>query len=213
LLVLLWIGLLWIVMAGIALGGKTGQPGTQPLETRAKKIGAEGQVEAQVHRAPGAAKGTVPGIAWSPALVLAFSLAIDLARVIAVVVVRRQGEQEALLVAPPLPLLAALQLGGQPHQLLDREQTITALHQGLEPLLQLQAAAGTDGAEALWIGLGGQMETGLLHRVQQALAEHLQIKGQLAIKLWSERQDQLTLQLQLALGLRQGAAVGVQWGR
>jgi hypothetical protein len=81
-----------IAPAGIALGGKTGQPRTQPLQTRAKKIGAEGQVEAQVHRAPRPAKGTVPGIAWSPALVLAFSLAIDLARVIAVGVVRRQGQ-------------------------------------------------------------------------------------------------------------------------
>ena len=125
----------------------------------------------------------------------------------------RQGQQQALLVPPPLPLLAALQLGGQAHQLLDREQAVAALHQGLEPLLQFQAAAGADGAEALRIGLGGQMETGLLHGVQQALAEHLQIKGQLAVKLGGERHNQLTLQLQLALGLRQGAAVGVQWGR
>jgi hypothetical protein len=138
---------------------------------------------------------------------------VDLPRVIVVAIVRRQGQQQALLVPPPLPLLAALQLGRQTHQLFNREQAVAALHQGLEPLLQLQATAGTDGAEAFWVGLGGQMETGLLHGVQQALAEHLQIKGQLAVELGSERQDQLTLQLQLALGLRQGAAVGVQWGR
>jgi hypothetical protein len=147
------------------------------------------------------------------AAVLAPIVAFELTRPIAVAVLPRQGQQQALLVPPPLPLLAALQLASKAHQLLDREQAVAALHQGLEPLLQFQAAAGADGAEALRIGLGGQMETGLLHGVQQALAEHLQIKGQLAVKLGGERHNQLTLQLQLALGLRQGAAVGVQWGR
>jgi hypothetical protein len=117
------------------------------------------------------AKGTVPGIIWSQAPVLAFSLAVPLASVIAVA--GCQGQQQALLVPPPLPLLAALQLGGQAHQLLDRKQAGAALHRRLEPLLQLQAAAGTDGAKALWVGLGGQIETGLLHGVQQALAQHL----------------------------------------
>lgn len=118
------------------------------------------------------AKGPVPGIAWSQAPALAFSLAVDLSSVV-IAVVGCQGQQEALLVPPPLPLLAALQLGGQAHQLLNREQAVAALHQGLEPFLQLQAAVGTDGAKALWVGLGGQIETGLLHGVQQALAEHL----------------------------------------
>jgi hypothetical protein len=47
-------------------------------------------------------------------------VAVDLARVIVVAIVRRQGQQQALLVPPPLPLLAALQLGSQAHQLFNR---------------------------------------------------------------------------------------------
>jgi hypothetical protein len=74
------------------------------------------------------AKGTVPGIAWLQAPVLASSLAVDLSSSIADTVVACQGQQEALLVPPPLPLLTALQLGGQAHQLLDREQAIAALN-------------------------------------------------------------------------------------
>ena len=146
-------------------------------------------------------------------MVLSLVLALRPFPSLVTVLLRRQGQQQALLVPPPLPLLATLQLGRQAHQLLNREQAVATLHQGLEPLLQFQATAGANGAEALRVGLGGQMETGLLHGVQQALAEHLQIKGQLAVELRSERHDQLTLQLQLALGLRQGAAVGMQRGR
>jgi hypothetical protein len=121
------------------------------------------------------AKGTVPGIIWSQAPVLAFSLAVHLTVHLAsvIAVAGCQGQQQALVVPPPLPLLAALQLGGQAHQLLDRKQAGAALHRRLEPLLQLQAAAGTYGAKALWVGLGGQIKTGLLHGVQQALAQHL----------------------------------------
>ena len=115
-------------LVGIALGGKACQPGPQPLQTCAKQVGAEGQIEAQLHRAPGPAQGTVPGLAISPAPGLAFSLAVDRLGPIAVVVVRRQGAQQALLVPPPLPLLAGLQLGGQAHQLLNREQAVAPLH-------------------------------------------------------------------------------------
>jgi hypothetical protein len=78
-------------LEGIALGGKTGQPGPQPLQTGAKQIGAEGQIEAQMHRAPVLANDTVTGIAWSQAPVLGLNLAVDLARVIVVAMVRRQG--------------------------------------------------------------------------------------------------------------------------
>jgi hypothetical protein len=46
-------------LEGITLGGKTGQPGPQPLQTGAKKIGAEGQIEAQLYRTPVLAEATI----------------------------------------------------------------------------------------------------------------------------------------------------------
>ena len=47
--------------------------------------------------------------------------------------------------------------------------------------------------------MGRQMKTGLLHGMQQAFSQHLEVKSQIAIQLW--RQLLLLLQKQLNLAL------------
>ena len=101
-------------------------------------------------------------------------------------------------------------LGRQAHQLLHREQGIAALHQGLKAALERLAALRWQLAVALGSHLGGQMKTGLLHRVQQAFAEHLQVQGQIAVELRGELLLLRQQQVELALGLLQGPGVGIQ---
>jgi hypothetical protein len=69
----------WLIRWG--LDGKAGQPGAQPLQTLAKKIGAEGEIEAQVNGAALLAQGPVLELTNPLARAFAFVLSLSLIQV------------------------------------------------------------------------------------------------------------------------------------
>jgi hypothetical protein len=83
--------------------------------------------------------------------------------------IRHEGIDQALPLSTVALLLTALLLRRKPHQLLHGEQGAATLNQALQALLQGCAAFAGQLAVALRHDLGGQMKTGLLHGMQQAL--------------------------------------------
>jgi hypothetical protein len=92
-----------------------------------------------------------------------------------------EGIDQALPLSTLPLLLTVLLLSRKPHQLLHGEQGAATLHQPLKALLQGRAAFAGQLAVALWHHLGSQMKTGLLHGMQQAITQDLEIESQLAI--------------------------------
>ena len=95
-------------------------------------------------------------------------------------------------------MLTALLLGGQTNHLLHREQGAGALHQLLQSLLKRPAPLRWQLVVAVRDNLGGQMKTGLLHSGQQAFAQHLEVKGEVAIEAGCQLVLLLKQQLKLA---------------
>ena len=88
-----------------------------------------------------------------------------------------EGIEQLLLLAALSPLLAPLLLGSQSHQLLEREQWHGAGHKLLQTVLKCLTLLRRQRVVALRHHLRGQMKTGLLHTMQQAFSQHLQIQG------------------------------------
>ena len=117
-------------------------------------------------------------------------------------------ENLLLLLQLPALLLAGL-LGRQTHHLLDRQQGAGALDQALKATLKGLAALRWQLVVALRDHLGGQMKTGLLHAVQQAIAQDLEVQGQIAVEGRGELLLLLKQREELRLGLVEGSNVGV----
>ena len=87
----------------------------------------------------------------------------------------------------PLPTLLLLQpfpadLAGELHQLLHREHAAAALHQLTDAGMQASPLLWGKPAVTLGIEAGCQMKTGLLNCIQQAVAQHLEIEGKIAVE-------------------------------
>ena len=181
-------GLLWwsCLLAGpllLAQGGQTG-------DTTVEEISRQRQIQAQVDR-------------------LRLWAGFDGGWLIGgLTTLQHRLENLLLLLQLPALLLAGL-LGRQTHHLLDRQQGAGALDQALKATLKGLAALRWQLVVALRDHLGGQMKTGLLHAVQQAIAQDLEVQGQIAVEGRGELLLLLKQREELRLGLVEGSNVGV----
>jgi hypothetical protein len=91
-----------------------------------------------------------------------------------------------------LPLLLLLEtllieFAGQMGQLLHREQHADPTDEGLQAVLQLAALLLGQRPIALGVHLGDQVKTSLPHGPQEPIPQHLEVEGQVAVKLGMPR--------------------------
>jgi hypothetical protein len=94
-----------------------------------------------------------------------------------------QCREQLRLLPPPPTLLFASHLGRQVRHLLHGEQAAGTLHQADDAAVERLPLPRRQLAVTLGNHLGGQMKTGLLNTVQQAVTEHLEVEGQMPVQL------------------------------